>query len=339
MTAITPIEPAPTAGHHGEGHTIFSPRRQGDFLASLAHSGNVRLACRAASVSSQTAYRARRCSPGFARAWDAALLAARDHAEQVLADRALDGWEEAVFYHGEEVARRRRYSDRLLLAHLARLDRLEERGDVAEALTRLDDVIDGLREGEAIEDCFPAQAGTSVGCAGRPETPACAGDHGKGAGDRESSQDTVPPVPSCRVCAGAWAGEEEGWVSDGEGDGESDSEDSARLLAMNLARPAGVPWPSDLGATRAAAQRIERYQLEAFEVDGHRWWEVTCEETMMDSILYGHVEEDEEDEDNAVDGRDAGMGEGGDPASAAGDGGGDRPGTGGTGRDVVNASG
>ena len=155
MTAITPIEPAPTAGPHGEGHTIFSPRRQGDFLASLAHSGNVRLACRAASVSSQTAYRARRCSPGFARAWDAALLAARDHAEQVLADRALDGWEEAVFYHGEEVARRRRYSDRLLLAHLARLDRLAERAEVAVMLPRLDAAIAALREGTAAEVALP----------------------------------------------------------------------------------------------------------------------------------------------------------------------------------------
>jgi hypothetical protein len=39
-----------------------------------------------------------------------------------------------VFYHGEEVARRRRYDSRLLLAHLARLDRLcEARADAGEA--------------------------------------------------------------------------------------------------------------------------------------------------------------------------------------------------------------
>ena len=54
-------------------HTIFSPRAQGDFLENLSTNGNVRLACRAARVSPQTAYRARRRSPAFARAWDAAL--------------------------------------------------------------------------------------------------------------------------------------------------------------------------------------------------------------------------------------------------------------------------
>ena len=130
MNALTPLEPAAPA----EPHTVFSPRRQAEFLQSLQLFGNVRLAARAARVSAQTAYRARRGSAAFARAWDSALLAARDQAEQVLADRALNGWEEAVFYHGEEVARRRRYSDRLLLAHLARLDRLEARPEIAAGL-------------------------------------------------------------------------------------------------------------------------------------------------------------------------------------------------------------
>lgn len=52
----------------------------------------------------------------------------------MLADRALNGVKENVFYHLEEVARRRRYDSRLLLAHLARLDRLEgNRHTVAKA--------------------------------------------------------------------------------------------------------------------------------------------------------------------------------------------------------------
>lgn len=117
MNALVTIEAAPTAGPRGEGHTVFSPRRQGEFLHNLQLFGNVRLACRAARVSAQTAYRQRRASPALAQAWDAALLAARAHAEATLADRALNGVEEAVFYHGEEVARRRRYDSRLLLAH------------------------------------------------------------------------------------------------------------------------------------------------------------------------------------------------------------------------------
>uniref|UniRef100_UPI003D052CDA hypothetical protein n=1 Tax=Altererythrobacter sp. TaxID=1872480 RepID=UPI003D052CDA len=134
---------------------IFSPRSQSTFLENLSLNGNVRLACRAAGVSAQTAYRARRASPAFTALWDAALLSARAHAEEVLADRALNGVEEAVFYHGEEVATRRRYSDRLLLAHLARLDRLAERAEVTSALSALDDVIAALGRGEELGERIP----------------------------------------------------------------------------------------------------------------------------------------------------------------------------------------
>ena len=105
---------------------LLTPPKQAAFCEALANHGNVRLACRAVQVSPQTAYRARRASPAFRQCWDAALVIARDHAEQVLADRALNGVEETVFYHGEEVATRRRYDSRLLLAHLARLDKRVE---------------------------------------------------------------------------------------------------------------------------------------------------------------------------------------------------------------------
>ena len=48
MNARVTIEPATTAGPHGEGHTVFSPRRQAEFLQNLQLFGNVRLAARAA---------------------------------------------------------------------------------------------------------------------------------------------------------------------------------------------------------------------------------------------------------------------------------------------------
>ncbi|MBX7526630.1 hypothetical protein [Qipengyuania vesicularis] len=271
MNALVTVEQAPTAGPHGEGHTLFSPRRQGEFLQNLQLFGNVRLACRAARVSAQTAYRQRRASPALRQAWDAALLAARDHAEQVLAERALEGWEEAVFYHGEEVARRRRYSDRLLLAHLARLDRLEERGEVAEALTRLDAVIDGLREGEAIETCFPAQAGTSVGSTGRPEAPACAGDH-------ELPQDRVPSVPSCRDCGGQ--------CDDPRADlGPEDCQWLGNRLARREAtRPLHALSPAkQCDGSAEERDMIDAWQLEAFEAGVEEWWLVTSEEELVDA--------------------------------------------------------
>lgn len=133
---------------------------QATFCEHLARHGNVRLACRAAGVSAQTAYRMRRACRQFRALWDAALVIAREQVEDVLADRALHGWEEAVFYHGEEVARRRRYDSRLLLAHLARLDRLAERaaGGVVE---RFDEALDVLSaDGELV--LAPAEAAVAT---------------------------------------------------------------------------------------------------------------------------------------------------------------------------------
>jgi hypothetical protein len=127
---------------------LFTRPRQVAFLAALAATGSVRSASASAGVSHQTAYRARLASPGFRRGWDAALLAARAQAEEVLACRALEGWEEDVVYHGEVVASRRRFSDRLLLAHLARLDRLCGDAEVAEFADRFDEVLARYEAGE-----------------------------------------------------------------------------------------------------------------------------------------------------------------------------------------------
>jgi hypothetical protein len=114
----------------------WSEARRCKFLALLAESGNVRAAALACGLSPQSAYKLRRREPGFARAWLAAILLARDHAEQVLADRALLGVEEPVFYRGEQVGVRRRYDTRLLLAHMARLDALADESAMADAALR-----------------------------------------------------------------------------------------------------------------------------------------------------------------------------------------------------------
>lgn len=98
------------------------------FLHCLAGHGNVRVAAAAVGLSRQGAYLARRRDAVFAKAWDAALGLARRHAEGVLAERALDGVVEDVWFRGELVGSRRRYDGRLLLAHLARLDRAVAQG-------------------------------------------------------------------------------------------------------------------------------------------------------------------------------------------------------------------
>src|SRR3990167_6466189 len=80
----------------------FTRELQADFCDHLAVHGNVRLAARAVGVHHASAYRARRSNAMFERLWNAALVLARSQAEEVLADRALNGVEEVVYYHGEE---------------------------------------------------------------------------------------------------------------------------------------------------------------------------------------------------------------------------------------------
>ena len=67
----------------------MTPQRMAVFLESMMVLGNVSIACAKAQVSRPSAYAARRREPGFARAWDAAVVAARTVAESELADRAI----------------------------------------------------------------------------------------------------------------------------------------------------------------------------------------------------------------------------------------------------------
>jgi len=122
-------------------HDGWTPERRGRFLDCLAGEGNVQLACRAVGLSPEAAYRLKRREPLFARAWAAALLLARDASEQVIADRAIDGIEENVWYRGELLETRRKYDTRLLLAHMARLDKLvDDKGASADA-ARFDELV------------------------------------------------------------------------------------------------------------------------------------------------------------------------------------------------------
>ncbi len=124
--------------------TQFSRALQAQFLRRLADSGEVRVAVSALPVSHQTVYRMRRACRAFAQGWDAALIVARQKAEDILASRAMNGVEEEVYYHGEVVATRRRYDARLLLAHLARLDRKAENADMAALAERFDAVVEAF---------------------------------------------------------------------------------------------------------------------------------------------------------------------------------------------------
>lgn len=131
----------------------WTPALKAQFLAILSETGNARLAARRCGLSVQSAYVQRRRDPAFARGWAAALLLARDHGAQALAERAIEGVEEQIYYRGELVGTRRRYDARLLLAHIARLDRLADDAAAGEDAARFDELL-AVIAGEAVPEAL-----------------------------------------------------------------------------------------------------------------------------------------------------------------------------------------
>jgi hypothetical protein len=132
----------------------WSPERKLRFLDRLAACGNVRTACAAVGMSRETAYVLRRRDALFARGWATALVLAREASIEVLADKAIEGIEEEVWYRGELVGTRRRFDARLLLAHIARLDKqVEETGEAAAAdVERFDEILACIAGAEVPEE-------------------------------------------------------------------------------------------------------------------------------------------------------------------------------------------
>ncbi len=126
--------------------------KQAVFVQTLAQWGNVRAAAQQVGVSRAHLYRMRRASVQFRQLWDAALVLARPQVEEVLADRALNGVQEVVYYHGEEVATRTRYDSRLLLAHLARLDRIAGSAGVHATVANFDAEVERLLDPPELYD-------------------------------------------------------------------------------------------------------------------------------------------------------------------------------------------
>ena len=95
--------------------TKWTPKKQREFLELLASNGNVTVSCEALNLRRQTVYEARAEDAQFAAAWDAAMEQAADHLEAEARRRAVDGWDEPVFYQGEQTGLVRKFSDTLLI--------------------------------------------------------------------------------------------------------------------------------------------------------------------------------------------------------------------------------
>ena len=138
--------------------TLWTPKVKSAFLTALTEGGEIIAACQAVNLSTQGAYRHRSLDPEFARAWDVA----RHHAKEVVFDRltsrALDGWSENVYYRGELIGTRQRHDNRLILALIARLDKITPPTPTAPANLRAADtfaeLIDDLANDQPLDAHF-----------------------------------------------------------------------------------------------------------------------------------------------------------------------------------------
>lgn len=95
----------------------WTPAKQRGFLVRLAQTGCVSQACETVGLSRQSAYALRRRAPNsvFAIGWDVAILLARQVLLDEATERAFQGREVPVWYHGEQVGTRIVHNDRLLM--------------------------------------------------------------------------------------------------------------------------------------------------------------------------------------------------------------------------------
>lgn len=160
----------------------WTPEKQREFLEALARCGSVKASAAYVGMSREGAYRLRRRQEGraFDRAWDAALIHARDLYAETLLETGLHGWTETVWYHGEEVGERTRFSAGLLLAALARLDAKADGLDLAgeparEAAADFDAMIEAIGEGDDCSAMLEAQDRAAQTRRAPPRNPYMAG--------------------------------------------------------------------------------------------------------------------------------------------------------------------
>ena len=105
-------------------HDGWTGEKMAIFCETLAETAIVAEACDAALMGISGAYAARRRSPVFAAAWDAALGIARERLADTLLARSIEGNVEQIYRDGVVVGESNVIDNRLGLAILRRLDRL-----------------------------------------------------------------------------------------------------------------------------------------------------------------------------------------------------------------------
>jgi hypothetical protein len=119
-------EPAPHVPARTPRHDGWTPDRIATFLETLADTGLITEAARAADMDRSGAYPLRNRDPVFAAAWRAAQTHARRGVADALLERSITGTVEHYYRDGVLVGERRHYESWLGLAVLKRLDKQAE---------------------------------------------------------------------------------------------------------------------------------------------------------------------------------------------------------------------
>lgn len=150
------------------GTAVDSPELRESFLETLRQTGNVGVAAEIINVYRTTPYQWKKKDPAFAKRWEEALDAAADVAEAEVRRRAVEGWDEPVFYKGEVVGYTKKYSDRMLELHIKALKpekyRDKQVGDGAILIQ-----INGVDELKALRESSPWGGDKSVQVEGQGE--------------------------------------------------------------------------------------------------------------------------------------------------------------------------
>jgi hypothetical protein len=106
----------------------WTPQCQRAFLEALAYTGSVMRAAKEVSKSARSAYalRFRREGAAFHLGWEAAVLVSRYALNDMLMDRAVNGYEEVSAKQEDGATMRGRFDNRLGMNLLGRLDRIAE---------------------------------------------------------------------------------------------------------------------------------------------------------------------------------------------------------------------
>jgi hypothetical protein len=97
------------------GNLRFTAARKAKFIDALRKTKEIAKACEAVGISRYAALRHRRNDEEFARQWEEVFETAVDQLEQSALDRAINGWDEPVFYCGEVVGYVRKFSTALTI--------------------------------------------------------------------------------------------------------------------------------------------------------------------------------------------------------------------------------